>query len=100
MSKKKSQTRMLDHSKAKVKLLGKYLEKYLNVISNDGYTRKIHLFDLFCGEGVYENAGEGSPLIILKAFRDLHYVNIGKIKNIPLVDLFLNDKDDLKIEKL
>jgi three-Cys-motif partner protein len=58
------------------------------------------VFDLFCGEGVYENAEEGSPLIILQALRDLHYVNPGKIKYIPTVDLFLNDKDDLKIEKL
>jgi hypothetical protein len=38
LKKKKSQLAMLDHSKAKVLLLQKYLEKYLNIIANDGYT--------------------------------------------------------------
>jgi hypothetical protein len=100
MAKKKSQVHMLDHSKAKVKLLEEYLRKYLNIIANDGFTKRIDVFDLFCGEGIYENDGEGSPLVILKALKDLHYVNIANTKNIPKVDLFLNDKDDLKIEKL
>lgn len=91
---------MYNHSKAKVKLLEKYLEKYLNIISNDGHTKRIHLFDLFCGEGIYENNGEGSPLVILKALKNLHYLNVAKNKDIPQVDIYLNDKDDLKIEKL
>ena len=43
---KPSQVNMLDHSKAKVKLLSKYLEKYLNIISNDGFTKKISVFNL------------------------------------------------------
>lgn len=72
MTKRKSQLVMLDHSKAKVLLLQKYLEKYLNIIANDGYTEKINVFDLFCGEGVYENEGEGSPLAILRTLKDLH----------------------------
>lgn len=100
MAKRRSQILMLDHSKAKVRLLGKYLEKYLNVISNDKYTKRIHVFDLFCGEGIYEREGEGSPLIILRTLRDLYYKNVGKVQEIPKVDLYFNDKDDLKIEKL
>ena len=43
MAKKKSQLVMLDHSKAKVLLLQKYLEKYLNIIANDGFTQKINV---------------------------------------------------------
>jgi three-Cys-motif partner protein len=99
MAKRKSQIIMLDHSKAKVRLLGEYLKKYFNVISNDGYTTKIDVLDLFCGEGVYENDGEGSPLIILKALHDLH-INVTNNKNIPKIDLFFNNKDELKISKL
>lgn len=30
---------MLDHSEAKVQLLGKYLDRYLNIISNDKKNR-------------------------------------------------------------
>jgi three-Cys-motif partner protein len=100
MPKKKSQIVMLDHSKAKVLLLQKYLEKYLSIIVNDGYTKKINVFDLFCGEGIYENEGEGSPLAILKTLKDLHFINKAKHKEIIKVDLYFNDKDEFKIEKL
>jgi three-Cys-motif partner protein len=95
-----SQMVMLDHSKAKVKLLEKYLEKYLNIISNDKYTNKIHVFDLFCGEGIYVNEGEGSPIAILRVLKDLHFANKAKNKNIPKVDVLFNDIDEFKIQKL
>lgn len=101
MSKPKpSQITMLDHSKAKIKLLSKYLEKYLNIISNDGFTKKISVFDLFCGEGIYDNDGEGSPIAILRILKELHFVNKAKNKNIPLIDLLFNDIDEFKIQKL
>jgi hypothetical protein len=32
---------LLEHSEVKVRLLGEYLKRYLNIISNDGYTEKI-----------------------------------------------------------
>ncbi len=98
--KRDSQVKLLDHSRAKVQLLQKYLEKYLNIISNDGYTKRIQIFDLFCGEGVYENEGEGSPIVILKALKDLHFINKAKNRNIPTIDLLFNDKDHSKVEKL
>jgi len=97
---RKSQVMMLDHSKAKVLLLQKYLEKYLNIITNDGYTQKVNVFDLFCGEGIYENSGEGSPIAILRTLKDLHFINKAKNKEIIKVDLYFNDKDELKIQKL
>lgn len=98
--KKKSQVLMFDHSKAKVQLLQKYLEKYFNIIANDGYTQKINVFDLFCGEGIYENSGEGSPIAILRTLKDLHFINKAKNKNITKVDLYFNDKDEFKIQRL
>jgi len=94
-----SQKVMLEHSEAKVKLLGKYLERYLNVISNDGYTKKIHIFDLFCGEGLYENGGEGSPLVILKNVNELHTINAGKARHIPPIDIIFNDLKKKKLTK-
>lgn len=98
--KRKSQIIMLDHSKAKVLLLQKYLEKYLNIIANDGFTEKISIFDLFCGEGIYENDGEGSPVAILRTIKDLHFINKAKNKNIAKIDLYFNDKNEFKIQKL
>ena len=100
MTKKRSQTSMLAHSRAKVRLLEKYLEKYLNIIANDGHTERINIFDLFCGEGVYENNGEGSPIAILKVINDLHFINKARNRKIPRIDLVFNDKDVFKIEKL
>lgn len=101
MGKKKySQLMLMDHSKAKVELLEKYLQKYLSIISNDKFTEKIHLFDLFCGEGIYENGGEGSPIITLKVLKELHFLNKAKNNKIPKVDLIFNDSDNNKIEKL
>lgn len=98
--KRESQIVMLDHSKAKVKLLSKYLEKYLNIIANDRYTQRISVFDLFCGEGIYENEGEGSPIAILRVLKEMHFANKAKNKNIPKVDLLFNDIDEFKIQKL
>ena len=94
MSKKQNaQKLLLEHSKAKVELLGKYLDRYLNIIANDRYTQKIKVYDLFCGEGEYNNGGKGSPLIILKAISDLHLLNKAHNKTIPPVDIRFNDLD-------
>lgn len=98
--KRESQVIMLDHSKAKVELLEKYLQRYLNIISNDRFTEKINLFDLFCGEGIYDNGGEGSPIAALRVLKDLHFINKAKNKSIPKVDLCFNDFDNCKVEKL
>ena len=69
MDKKNSQINLLNHSEAKIKLFGDYIQKYLNIICNDNYTKSIHIYDLFCGPGVYDNGGEGSPVIALKKIK-------------------------------
>ena len=61
-----SQKDMLEHSAKKVELLHHYLDAYINIIGYDPYTKFLHCFDLFCGEGVYPNGGEGSPLVFAK----------------------------------
>lgn len=91
---------LLEHSEAKVGLLEKYLQKYLNIIVNDGYTKKIFLFDVFCGAGLYENNGFGSPLVMLKTVRNLYFANKAKNRKICPIELFFNDIDKVKIEKL
>lgn len=101
MAKKKlSQKLLLDHSKAKVELLEKYLDKYLNIIANNNYTKKIRVFDLFCGEGEYKNGKEGSPLVILRRVNDLNKINKAKNKKIPPVDILFNDLDKDSLAKL
>lgn len=94
---KDSQKIMLDHSKAKVDLYGSYLAKYLNIISRDRYTKKIYIYDLFCGEGIYDGGGKGSPVITLETVQK----NFGANPYFcPDMQILFNDLNTEKIEKL
>ena len=79
-------------------MLGLYLKRYLPILSNVGYNQKIRIYDLFCGEGAYENGGEGSPLVILraiKAVKDSGVVN----GPLPPLECQFNDIDTQKMSK-
>lgn len=99
MQRKNVKTNLLDHSQAKIKLLGEYLKSYLGILSNLSYNERIRIYDLFCGEGEYDNGGEGSPLVILRNIKELHSSGVigGKI---PPIDCQFNDLNASKIEKL
>lgn len=88
---------MLEHSQAKVELYGKYLSKYLFVITQDQYTTDIHLYDLFSGEGIYENEKIGSPIIALKELRKLYGT---KERKLPNFHITFNDINSEVINKL
>ncbi len=101
MTKKKSQINLLNHSEAKVKLFGDYIQKYLNIICNDGYTKSIHIFDLFCGPGIYDNNGEGSPVIALKKVKQTYYQFIDKRQNkLPKIHCYFNDINSDRVATL
>lgn len=100
MSKKDVKANLLDHSEAKVRLLGEYLKRYLSIICNDKYTERIKIYDLFCGEGLYENGGEGSPLVIMRNIKDIHFANVVKASVIPKIDTHFNDIEISKINKV
>ncbi len=65
--------RLLEHSRAKIKLLSDYLGVFLAVISNS-YSAgrpvfsKVKIFDLFAGEGKY-GEDEGSPIQIVRTIQ-------------------------------
>jgi len=92
-----ARSQMLEHSKAKVELYARYLSIYLNIIQRDGFTTKIYLYDLFCGEGKYSDGSQGSPLAAIDVIKKHFYENKMKIK--PIKILF-NDEDTEKIKKL
>ena len=100
MPKKDVKKNLLNHSRAKVRLLGEYLKRYLSIICNDGYTKEIDIYDLFCGEGIYENGGEGSPLVIMRIIKDIYFINEAKSKSIPKINCYFNDWDSSKISKV
>lgn len=70
---KDSQINPYEHSDIKVKLLKLYLEKYINILALAKGVNTVEVFDLFCGEGIYSNGKEGSPVIILRLIKDIYY---------------------------
>jgi three-Cys-motif partner protein len=70
---KDSQINPYEHSDIKVKLLRLYLEKYINILALAKGVHTVEVYDLFCGEGIYNNAKEGSPIIILKLIKEIYY---------------------------
>ena len=84
-----------EHSKAKVDLYTRYLSIYLNIISRAPFINKIKLFDLFAGEGIYENKEDGSPIAALKVIKDHYFSNN---KTCPNIDILFNDNGNSKIE--
>lgn len=84
-----------DHSKAKIELYKRYLSIYLNIIARVEFIDKIYLYDLFAGEGVYENEEKGSPLVAIQCIKD-HYFANGK--SCPNTDVYFNDYGQSEIE--
>ena len=99
--KKNVKTNLLKHSEAKVRLFGEYLKRYLSVICNDGFTEQINIYDLFCGQGLYENEGEGSPIVALRQVKNTYYnlINNKPVKK-PKINCFFNDIDSEKLNIL
>lgn len=92
---------VLPHSKAKLTLYSNYIEKYLAILSVVPFIDKIHVFDIFCGTGIYNDGKVGSPIIafnnIVKVDEFLRKSHKTSIK--PTV-LYVNDLDKKNVKKV
>ena len=88
-------THLLEHSEAKVQLYGRYLSVFLNILHNADFIKRVFLFDLFCGEGIYENEVAGSPIIALQAIKNHYFANN---KSCPNMTVWFNDNGLSEIE--
>jgi len=95
-----SQINPYEHSEIKVKLLELYLEQYTRVLALAKGVREIFIYDLFCGEGKYENDKEGSPLIILRIIKNIYSRNKMSGNFDAKFHCHFNDFDKDKIDKL
>lgn len=95
MKRTNPKTNLLEHSEAKVNLYGKYLSVYLNVLHRAQFVKRIFIFDLFCGEGIYENEAKGSPIIALDCIRNHYYSNQNSCPNMTI---WFNDNGISEIE--
>lgn len=97
MSKKRDPKKeMLAHSRAKVELYRRYLSMYLNILSRAQHVDKIYIFDLLCGEGIYEDGSKGSPLVALETIKHHYFSNN---QTCPDISIWFNDNEESKIEK-
>jgi three-Cys-motif partner protein len=96
MLKKKSTKEILrPHSIAKINLYVKYLAVYLNILHRVDFIKKTYLFDLFAGEGIYEDGGKGSPIQTMETIKNHYFFNKKNCKNI---DVLFNDYGNSDIE--
>ncbi len=86
---------MLEHSKAKVELYQKYLSIYLNILTRVEHINKIHIYDLMCGEGIYTDNSEGSPIAAIKTIKEIYSQNNS---NLHKIKVWFNDRDKSEIE--
>lgn len=100
MGLKHSQLNMYEHSEAKIKLLSTYMDRYLNIMNSAGYYSDVIIYDMFCGEGMYQNGGKGSPIIFLESIKDVYYGTKQKNKDPIGFHCYFNDIDEKKVNKL
>lgn len=89
-------TYLLEHSEAKVNLYGRYLSVYLNILHRAQFVKRIFVFDLFCGEGIYENGAKGSPIIALDCIRNHYFANQN---DCPNMTVWFNDNGMSEIDE-
>ncbi|MBL7811044.1 MAG: three-Cys-motif partner protein TcmP [Bacteroidetes bacterium] len=97
---KDSQINPQEHSEIKVLLLRKYLEKYISILAHSPFISEVEVYDLFCGEGIYENGKTGSPVIILNLIRDIYLKYSSNFQGDINFKCVFNDFNKDKIAKL
>lgn len=91
---------VLPHSQAKLDLYKKYLEHYLRVLSLASFCTKIHLYDIFCGIGLYEDGNIGSPLIAAERIKANNDFLEQQLRSSKPISLSINDNQLDKIQKV
>lgn len=91
--KNSSKNIMLPHSRAKVKFYKTYLEIYLRVLCNSPYIDVINIYDVFCGMGIYNDGGKGSPIEANDVIKDVCATFPSKTK----ICLHINDKSRKRV---
>jgi three-Cys-motif partner protein len=59
------------HSQAKLEFFEKYLSRYLRILYLAKSIKQINIYDVFCGMGIYNDGGKGSPIIAFDAIKEL-----------------------------
>ena len=93
-------TNVFPHTQAKLDLYSGYLEHYLRVLCNADFCKKINLFDIYCGAGIYDDGKKGSPLLALDCIRKIRVEMNSSTKTTISISLCINDYDVKKVENI
>lgn len=98
--KKDAKKIVLPHSKAKLDLYKSYLEKYFTILGLAKWVNKINIYDIFYGNGLYEDGNIGSPLIAVECVKEnnLLFEKNGWQKKQIIINV--NDGAKIKIENV
>ncbi len=97
-TKQDPKSNLLIHSKAKVEFYKTYLERYLRILCLSKHIKNVNIYDVFCGRGIYENGGKGSPIVAFDAITS--FFSEWKEKTSTRVSLIVNDISSQNIEKV
>ena len=86
------------HSKAKVEFYKTYLERYVAIMCQSQYIHHVRIYDVFCGMGIYEDGGKGSPVVAYDTIKGIYEAH--NITNKTEIELVVNDKSEARITKV
>ena len=86
------------HSKAKVDFYKTYLERYVSILCQSKYIHHIRIYDVFCGMGLYEDGGKGSPVVAYDTIKSIYETH--KITSNTEITLVVNDKSEARIARV
>ncbi len=86
------------HSQAKVEFYKTYLERYVAILCQSKFVKHIRIYDVFCGMGIYENGGKGSPIVAYETIKSIYDAH--NITNETRISLIINDKSETRIAKV
>ena len=86
------------HSRAKVDFYKTYLERYVAILCQSQYIRHIRIYDVFCGMGIYDDGGKGSPVVAYDTIKGIYEAH--NIMNKTEIELVVNNKSEARIAKV
>ena len=83
------------HSQAKVEFYKTYLERYLAILCKSQYIKNINIYDVFCGKGIYDDGGKGSPIVAYDTIKRIY--ESFDFQSKTNINLIVNDKSSERI---
>ena len=95
-----AKNKVLPHTQAKLDLYNEYLKVYLSVLMKADRINRINLYDVYCGNGKYDDGKPGSPVIALSCVKQVQADFASKGWNRKPIRLSVNDGKKKRYESV